>query len=105
MQALFFPKRYMTSLKKNWLIQILLLTDSSSRETCERQYMSCRYGLFYPLINYIHIINRFCYLSLEWDEIINKANNMTSQQVSYAQLPVSYDSCHFSPCEEDNLTI
>lgn len=30
---------------------------------------------------------------------------MTSQQVSYAQLPVSYDSCHFSPCEEDNLTI
>lgn len=37
MQALFFPKRYMTSLKKNWLIQILLLTDSSSRETCERQ--------------------------------------------------------------------
>lgn len=105
MQALFFPKRYMTSLKKNWLIQILLLTDSSSRETLNDKYMSCRYGLFYPLINYIHIINRFCYLSLEWDEIINKANNMTSQQVSYAQLPVSYDSCHFSPCEEDNLTI
>lgn len=30
---------------------------------------------------------------------------MTSQQVSYAQLPVFPDLSHFSPREQDNLTI